>query len=366
MEIRDRVQWNQWLLGQPTQAGIFLQSWEWLDFQESLGKKIWRLGIISDGAHESQRLIGVCGLVQQHLSMRINYFYAPRGPLADYKLSAEKYRLFFEAIKDEIREFLTNEHIIFWRFEPMANLAPLPRGTHGYGAESIIEATSLHTEHGRHLIGHSRRVLSVQPRQTIMVDLSDDEERLLSRMHEKTRYNIRLAERKGIKVENVECERQNVEIFLNLLRETVKRDKFKTHSEEYYRKMIDVLGAETLKRGNTETFSVRLWLAYANNEPAAGAIIGYFGDTATYLHGASSYKHRALMAPYLLHWEVMRQAKIAGYKWYDFWGIDEKKWPGITRFKKGFDGRELAYPGTFDLPFNKFWYKLYRLKKIFF
>jgi lipid II:glycine glycyltransferase (peptidoglycan interpeptide bridge formation enzyme) len=71
------------------------------------------------------------------------------------------------------------------------------------------------------------------------------------------------------------------------------------------------------------------------------------------------------MAPHLLHWEIIRQAKQLGYHFYDFWGIDEKKWPGLTRFKKGFGGKIIEYPGTFDLVFNKFWYQLYRLGKIF-
>jgi lipid II:glycine glycyltransferase (peptidoglycan interpeptide bridge formation enzyme) len=69
------------------------------------------------------------------------------------------------------------------------------------------------------------------------------------------------------------------------------------------------------------------------------------------------------MGPHLLQWEEIRLVKKQGYRFYDFWGIDEKKWPGVTRFKMGFGGETVTYPGTFDLVFDKFWYQLYNLGK---
>ena len=79
------------------------------------------------------------------------------------------------------------------------------------------------------------------------------------------------------------------------------------------------------------------------------------------MHGASDHDYRALMAPYLLHWEVIKYAKEHGLSEYDLWGIDEKKWSGVTRFKKGFGGREVKYTGSYDYVFMPIWYRLYRL-----
>ena len=97
----------------------------------------------------------------------------------------------------------------------------------------------------------------------------------------------------------------------------------------------------------------------------AGNIVSFFGNTATYVHGASSNEYRNVMAPYLLQWEVIKIVQEKGYKYYDFYGIDEKKWPGVTRFKLGFSGNIVEYPGTFDLAFDNLWYNMYKvLRKI--
>lgn len=120
-----------------------------------------------------------------------------------------------------------------------------------------------------------------------------------------------------------------------------------------------------------DKFFVRFHAAYHDTTMLAAAIAAYFGDTATYLHGASAYEHRALMGPYTLHWEIMRDAKKRGYKFYDFWGIQSSSqssvhsvqhdWSGMTRFKMGFGGQVVDYPGAFDLPLNRLWYTIYRL-----
>lgn len=392
-EIKDVKVWDEFLLNQPTQVGLFPQSSSWLDFQEALGKKVWHLGLEKT---KENHLVGICGLIKNPLPFSYSYLYSPRGPVFNYNFQAFDYRHIFEVTRDYIKDMAPKERALFWCFEPMANLAPLPRQTSGYGSGTGIEATSLHTHRGRHLISRARSTLSRQPKQTTIVDLSLTEDVLCSRLHEKTRYNMRLALRRGVEIRNSltlpsptgrgDGGEGELEKFLELLKATAKRDKFKTHAPDYYRLMLNVLGCRASRpvlenvirktandtggdadgRITTIKMYIKLWLAYVGKEVVAGAIVGYFGDTATYLHGASSYEHRQLMAPNLLHWEIMKAAKQAGYKKYDFWGIDEKKWPGLTRFKRGFAGHEVLYPGTFDLPIKKFWYKLYRLgRKIF-
>lgn len=293
-EINDRVQWNSFLLSQFSQTGIFLQSWEWGEFQEAVGRGVYR--------YQSQD--GLVQVIELPLPLGKKYWFIPRGTLIA-----------------ELEEKARQHGALFARFEP----------THGVAPPGAVKTKS------------------VSPTQTLLIDLAKSEDALLAGMHEKTRYNIRLAVRKGVrcKVSGV----SGFEQFWKMLEETATRDGFYTHEPEYYKKMLDIDGA----------MQVKLYMAYSDATPLATAIVGYFGDTATYLHGASSYEHRALMGPHALHWEIIRDAKKAGYKFYDFWGIDEKKWPGMTRFKMGFGGTVVDYPGTFDLPLNRFWYTLYRL-----
>lgn len=222
--------------------------------------------------------------------------------------------------------------------------------------------------------------------QTLLIDLAQSEEELLAAMHEKTRYNIRLALRRGVEIRDSRLEiRDDFEKFWKLLEETAKRDKFRTHERGYYEKILEILGDSRLEIRDSEQISniqspisnrmhMRLHIAYSDSTPLAAAMVGYFGDTATYLHGASSYAHRALMGPYALHWQIMQEVKKEGYKFYDFWGIHSpspsmgegggegvRDWSGMTRFKMGFGGKVVNYPGTFDLPLSQFWYMVYRL-----
>jgi lipid II:glycine glycyltransferase (peptidoglycan interpeptide bridge formation enzyme) len=117
--------------------------------------------------------------------------------------------------------------------------------------------------------------------------------------------------------------------------------------------MVEVMGENNLK----------LFIAEYEDRIIAANIVMFFGNRAVYLHGASSNECRNLMAPYLLQWEQIKEAKKQGCEIYDFWGIDEKKWPGVTRFKKGFGGEEIDYSGTFDFIFDKTWYEIYKIAK---
>jgi lipid II:glycine glycyltransferase (peptidoglycan interpeptide bridge formation enzyme) len=106
---------------------------------------------------------------------------------------------------------------------------------------------------------------------------------------------------------------------------------------------------------------VKLFLAYQGDKCLAAGLWSFYGNKVTYLHGASDHKSRQLMAPYLLQWEVIKQAKDGGYSYYDFFGIDAQKWPGVTRFKVGFGGRVVNYAGTYDLVFKPVKYYFYNL-----
>lgn len=106
-----------------------------------------------------------------------------------------------------------------------------------------------------------------------------------------------------------------------------------------------------------------LFIAEYQGKTIAANLVNFFGPTATYTHGGWDWEYRSLMAPHLLQWEQIKEAKNRGCKAYDFWGIDKINWPGITRFKKGFGGKEVNYIGTFDLILKQAWYSAYILVK---
>lgn len=370
-DFHDGKLWNRFLLSQPSQAGIFLQSWEWLEFQESLGFPVSRIAVIrEDSKREIPPIIGVSGQIQYALPRGWSYYFSPRGPVAKYGFDPIQYHNFFKVIKKKILPATTPHSNLFWRFEPLANQAAAHKPVGGYGAPIPLEGRELHTSRERDLIGDSRITVPVHPKQTLLLDLTQNDHALLAHMHEKTRYNLRLAIKKGVTVRESGYDEKEYAVLWNLLDETSQRNKFRTHERDYYKAMLQRLSKQ---ESTPENFHVRLFMAYAGDTPLAGAIVGYFGDTATYLHGASSRHHRAFMGPYALHWHIIQNTKQQGYKTYDWWGIRivvpgqfiprKDSWDGMTRFKMGFGGNLIEYPGTFDLPFDKFWYTLYRIAR---
>lgn len=201
------------------------------------------------------------------------------------------------------------------------------------------------------------KTVDVQPSQTVIVDLTATEEELLGRMHAKTRYNLRLAQKKGVTARAAGSD--EFETFWQLMSETTERDGFRGHGKEYYQKMV-----ETCAEGAGDMF-VRTYFAEHEGKILAAGIFAFYNGTATYVHGASSNEYRNLMAPYALHWQVIRDAKALGCTRYDLYGIDENKWPGVTRFKRGFGGAEVRLPGTHDVVFNRPWYSMYQYLRAF-
>jgi len=299
----NKEQWNQFII---KNNGSFLQSWPWGAFQESLGRKIWRI--------EADRIKAL--VIKHDLPFKKNYLYCPRCIIA---------KEYFNNLLEKVNEIANQEKSIFFKIEPESNLE---------------------------LSGFKLSKKQIQPKKTIILDLHKSEEELLGQMHQKTRYNIRLAQKKGLIIKEAGIEK--IDVFLKLSEQTAKRDKFFLHPKEYYRKMMEVLGSDGI---------VKLFLAKHNNKIMAANLICFFGKTAIYLHGASDYSYRNLMAPYLLQWEVIKQAKANDFQYYDFGGINEKKWPGVTRFKQGFSGQEISYPGAFDLIFQPIWYRIYNLSR---
>ncbi|OGF26412.1 hypothetical protein A2331_05760 [Candidatus Falkowbacteria bacterium RIFOXYB2_FULL_34_18] len=297
----------------------FLQSWEWGEFQESWGNKVVRLGF-----EDQKKLVMALTLIKVSLPFLKSYLFAPR--IGIKYLTEDQLKFIF----DSIEGIAQKEKAIFFRFEPRTK----------FSISNFTHQTTM----GQFLI---YKTIDIQPPKTIILNLEKEEEELLRAMHQKTRYNIGLAQRKGIFIREGNPE-NDFEEFWRIMEQTKDRDMFRSHSKGYYRKMLLL-------------DNIKLFVAEFEGRVISANIISFFGNMATYIHGASSNEHRNIMAPYLLQWHVIKLAKEKGYKYYDFHGIDAQKWPGVTRFKKGFGGDEINYQGTFDLVFDKCWYILYKL-----
>ncbi len=200
----------------------------------------------------------------------------------------------------------------------------------------------------------------VQPRSTIIIDLRKTEEELLAAMKQKTRYNIRLAQKRGVEVRAS----QNIELFSRLMLETGRRDAFSVHRQSYYQKAYDLfapLGA------------CRLFVAYYEEEPLGAIMVFGYSNYAYYLYGASGDDNRNLMPNYLLQWEAMRWAKAQGKDYYDMWGIPDETedrleaeflqrqdglWK-VYRFKRGFGGMVKRGLPAMDRVYNPWLYRLF-------
>ncbi len=203
--------------------------------------------------------------------------------------------------------------------------------------------------------------VDIQPPSTVILSLKETEETLLKRMKSKTRYNIRLAFKRGVEVSEGSID--DIPLWYDMYRETAIRDRIAIHSLEYYTYLFE------LARDYRETYGVngpilKLLLAHVDGEVVAGNIVAFWGDTARYLYGASSNRKRNLMPTYALQWEAIRLAKRLGYRYYDFFGIPPKADPdhpmyGLYRFKTGFGGKIIHRYGCFDIPLKPFIYKGY-------
>ncbi|MDX1535684.1 MAG: peptidoglycan bridge formation glycyltransferase FemA/FemB family protein [Candidatus Spechtbacterales bacterium] len=284
---------------------MFLNTKEWRAFQETAGRKTF--SIAKD-----------CYVVKMDLPLNKSYLYSP---------SPNSYKHI-----ENIKEIARKENAIYFKYEPMLK----KRRAKGRISELLK-------------LGFKEAPKALQPQKTIILDLQKSKDTLLKEMHSKTRYNVRLAKRRGVFVK----ESSDIEKFITLLKETSNRDDFRLHPEEYYRKLFKMS-------------EVKLFYASRKDEPwHVAALIIFDNNRITYLHGASNYKYRKHMAPHRLHWEIMQYAKNKNYKEYDLWGVDKKKWPGVTRFKKGFGGKRVEYIGSYDRPLQRLWYMVYKIKNKF-
>ena len=347
--MQDRQAWSAFALANKGIAGTeFLLSPEWTSVVKEEYQGTTCLAVIDDFAPvnpeniEVAKILALIVISQRSLSRGFFYWYAPRGPLLKDGLGQEKAAEVIKFLFHGIKRI--NQKALFLKVEPACADENFWR--------SVFPARALSG------VFRVRRAQDIQPRETIVLNLKKTEDELLAEMHQKTRYNIRLAQKKGVKI--IEGSLQDFEEFWRLMDITGGRDGFRLHDKEHYRRLLS-LPQENIP-GKSEF--IRLFFAEYEGKKIATALLSFWGGRATYLHGGSDNDVREVMAPYLLQWEMITRAKHEGATLYDFYGISEKKWPGVTRFKRGFGGEERVYPGVFDIIFRAAIYRCYRLVKL--
>ena len=284
-----------------------MQLWAWGEARKKMGIDVFRIG-----EYEGKKLSNVYQLTRHPIPYTGKYIaYIPRSNTPSKELV------------EFLRDFGKKEKIAFVKFEPnvKADVKLKP--------ESLSLVKSPYT---------------LFPSWTMTLDLIHSEDQLLAKMKSKTRYNIRLAEKRGITVREM-TSFEGFEIFIKLYFETTKRQKYFGHSKEYHQAIFEAL------KENHATIIV----AFYKKTPLAAYELFYHKDTLYYPYGGSSEGLKNLMAPNLLMWEAIKFGKKKGFKNFDMWGslspnYDPKNiWAGFTRFKEGYGGKFTEMVGTYDL-----------------
>lgn len=286
-----------------------LQTWEWGEFRKKTGNIVVRFGF---------------GQITMHKIPFTNYFVA---------VFVKSPALTKKQLKT-LLDYLKEKGVIFIKIEPNIFLAN--------GAKQIALLKSFNAVEGKRLF----------TKKTFIIDLSRSEDEILAGFHPKTRYNIRLSQKKGVVVE-IDNSDEAFEKYLELTFETAKRQGFFAHTRKYHTLMW-----EHLHKNMKGKKIANLLVAKYEGEILGTWILFSWQDTLYYPYGASSSQHKEVMASTQMMWEAIRYGKRLGLKKFDLWGYEEGK--GFTKFKEGFGPEVVEFVGSFDVPINKPLYLLYR------
>ncbi|MGI6112660.1 MAG: lipid II:glycine glycyltransferase FemX [Mahellales bacterium] len=326
-ETKDGREFNEIISNHP--KGHILQSYEWGVLKSITWNPLYLI------AEDGDKPVGGLMLLKRRVpGINKTMLYCPRGPVIDFH---DKALLGF--LVEELKKVAKEHRAISLKIDPDIE---------------IEDRTVLDNLAG---VGfyHKKETLNfegVQPKFVFRLDISGDLDEVFNNFHSKTRYNVRLAGRKGVNV--TKGNRQDLEHFHKIMVETGARDNFIIRTLDYFQRMYDILNPPGY---------LELFMAEYEGRPIAGTICLKYGDKCWYLYGASSNSHRNVMPNYLLQWEMIKWAKENGCTLYDFRGVsgdlsESNPLYGLYRFKKGFNGKFTEFIGEFDYPFNKFQYLL--------
>jgi peptidoglycan pentaglycine glycine transferase (the first glycine) len=345
VEVTGAKAWDRALLSLPNPH--ILQSWDWGEFKSRHGWRATRL-LFDEGAG----VVAAASVLQRKVPrLPLSILYVPKGPALDWTDLALARR-----VLEELERLARRRRALLLKIDPdvyYPERAPefSPRPTCAHELVRLLESR-----------GWQLSDEQIQFRNTLLLDLTRSEDELLAAMKQKTRYNIRLAGRRGVtirqitSVDSLEGLSDALALFYQIYAETAQRDGFIIRPASYYRDAWGIFVQEG---------KAHLLLAEFEGETVAGLIVFTFGSAAWYMYGASASRHRRHMPSYLLQWEAIRQAKAAGCTLYDLWGapdtLDESDpmW-GVVRFKVGMGGRLARGVGAWDLAANRVASQLYR------
>jgi lipid II:glycine glycyltransferase (peptidoglycan interpeptide bridge formation enzyme) len=293
-----------------------LQSKHWANFKKKYG---WIV-------HEIE---GV-RIFERKLPFNKSFFYIP-------ELSSSQHSLFgIKELLKKIKPLAKKRRAIFVRIEPLEKDQRLKNHFKNIGVKRAFE--------------------EIQPWHRQWIDLKHTEEELLKKMKPKGRYNIRLASRKGVKVIKSDNP-QDIELLYRLYKATAMREGFPPRPKKYF---VDLFHELLVKNHGL------LFLAYYEGGIDGALLVTFYDKIASFLYGGSSRKHKEAMSPYLLHWEVIREAKKRGMHIYDMLAIAPRDDPkhkhyGLRRFKQQFGGQEVHLIGGWDKVYSKFWYFWFKI-----
>lgn len=322
---------------------------------------------------EYNTIVGVCTLVRHKMGKNMCYLYAHRGPVWNPEIPQV-----FDCILQEMHKIAKEEDAVFVRCDPLL----------GYqNSEELASHRRFFQDRG-FVAAHAQ----YQPLTTLQIDLTQNEDDIFSQMSQTGRRNIRKGDKAGLDIYVSDNNDTDIQDFYDLMEETTKRDGFYGHEKTYYQKLLQGLW-------EAQTIDGRLYMAKKDGKLLAAAIVTMYGNTAIYYYGASSSHMRNLMAPYILHWRIMQDAKAYGCQVYDWLGIlpdvfqddwgrafvymgNETKYfstmdvasawlqnkhpfAGITLFKTRFGGCKQHYVGAFEYVYKPIQYSgLLQAKKM--
>ena len=355
-------EWNSIIFKLPNPH--FLQTWEWAQVKAAYGWKptylVWsdrhfkayaldqldQLVLLDRSTIQAACLVLKRTVLSRGFASRLCILYAPKGPLLDWTNGPLCNR-----VLDDLQAFAKKQGAIFLKIDPDVVL--------GTGVPN--SEVSRKDNGGQAVMSELRRrgwrfsSDQIQFKNTVLIDLSASEDEILARMKQKTRYNIRLAGKKGVTVRVGAL--ADLPMLYKMYAETSVRDGFVIRDEGYYRTVWELFmqSAEP---------SAEPLIAEVDGEVVAAIFVFYFAGRAYYVYGMSREAQREKMPNYLLQWEAMKRAKSRGCSVYDLWGApDEIKesdsmW-GVFRFKEGLGGQVVRTLGAWDYAPNPFWYKMY-------
>lgn len=301
-----------------------LQTWEWGE-----ARKETEVEVIRIGEFENHILKNIFQLTIHKIpKLKYQIGYVPRSVFPS------------KDALDFLEDFGKKNNLIFIKIEP-------------YTKKEEIDIQMLKSQNLQ------RSPHGLFPEWTQMLDITPSEEELMKNMKQKTRYNIRLAERKGVIIKE-ESNKEGFEKFITLYFETCKRQHYYGHTKTYHEIIWN----------NLKNNIAHILIAYYNEEPLAAYELFHFKDTLYYPYGGSSTKYREVMASNLLMWEAIKLGKNLGAKTFDMWGslspnyMGEDVWAGFTRFKEGYGTNYISFIGSYDLIINQVFYTMYNIAHV--